>query len=114
MENEKKLVIDYKDGEKNYQIFSDDFERIRYYCLNECMGIQFTISAEFLKKMVENLMVFKIEMPFSEKEFLSDINVEALKKDGAWEQMQKDFGTEDLKMVVRLVVKQTYNFLHKI
>ena len=109
-----KLLIDYSEEGKDYKIFMTDFEKVKYYCLNECMGIQFLTSAEMLKKLTENLLSLNYVPPFKLEDFLSKKSISSLKKKGVFEEMKKNFGTADLKLIVPLVIKQTYNFLHKV
>jgi len=115
MENEKRyLLIKYREGERVYNIFSDDFEKVRHYCLNECMGIQFLNSAEFLLKLVNILKETGAKPPFDYSDFVSEKIKKILKEKGYYKEMEKKFGTPDLDLVVTIIIKQTYNFLHKI
>ena len=114
MNKERFLLVDYSEREKNYQIFSDDFEKIEEYCQNECMGVKFLINANFLRELVKNLQVLNFLPPFTVDDFISEKSKESLKKNGVYKLMEKNFGTDDLKLVASLVIKQTYNFLHKV
>lgn len=111
---EKKILIKYNDGSREFIFFEDDFERIKYYCLNECMGIQFMVSSEFVIKMVKNLSLAGMNPPFKEEDFLSDKSIRILEETGGIENIKKDFGTDDLSSVLKIAIKQSYNFLHKI
>ena len=44
---EKKFLINYAEGDKEYTLYSIDFEKVKQYCENECMGIKFLINANF-------------------------------------------------------------------
>lgn len=108
------LLVDYFENGKEYKIYKEDFKKIKHYCLNECMGIQFVISAELLMDLVKNLSVLNFDLPFSSADFLSEKSISLLKEKGGEESMKKNFGTNDLKKVLGLIIKQTYNFLHKV
>jgi len=110
---EKKLLIKFKDRDKEFNFFEEDFDRIKYYCLNECMGIQFMVSAEFIISLVKNLKSLGIKPPFEENHFLSKESIDFLEKSGELKKMENNFGTKDLKVVLPLAIKQSYNFLHK-
>lgn len=110
----KDIIIDFKEGGKEFKFLDSDFKRITYFCLNECMGIQFIISAEALKKMTENLKLLGFKPPFTNADFLSPASRKEFDKKENRKLMEKNFGTGDIEIILPLIVKQTYNFLHKI
>ena len=108
------LLINYREGERAYFIYNKDFERIEQYCENECMGIRFLMNANFLRELVRNLLSLNFAPPFGIEEFISEKSTQSLEEKGIIEKMRQSFGTDDLKLVALLVIKQTYNFLNKV
>jgi hypothetical protein len=113
IKNEKTL-IDYSLDEKKYIISQGDFEKVEEYCENECMGIKFLTNANFLRELVKVFNDLGIEPPFSIDDFKTPEFQKALKSNGMLDRMEKQFGTKDIELVAKIVIKSTYNFLHKV
>ena len=107
-------LIDYSLADKQYIISKGDFEKVEEYCENECMGIKFLTNANFLRELVKILDELGVEPPFSIDNFKSKEFRKALKENGMLEKMEKQFGTKDIELVAKIVIKSTYNFLHKV
>ena len=107
-------LIDYSSLGKKYLISGQDFKRVEEYCENECMGIKFLMNANFLRELVSSLFAAGFKPPFSNDDFESRKFSSHLKQNGIMESMEKKFGTDNVELVSKIVVKSTYNFLHKI
>ena len=113
-ENENNILIDYFSMDNKYIITKGDFEKVEEYCENECMGIKFLMNANFLRQLVKALFSAKFSPPFTNNDFESQKYKNYLKQNGLVNSMVKQFGTDDIKLVSKIVIKSTYNFLHKI
>ena len=100
--------------DKKYIITKGDFEKVEEYCENECMGIKFLMNANFLRQLVKVLFDANFSPPFNNDDFNSKEYKDLLEQNGLVSSMQKQFGTEDVQLVSKIVIKSTYNFLHKI
>jgi len=108
------ILIDYFSVDKEYKIYSKDFEKVEEYCENECMGIKFLMNANFLRELVKALYAVGFSPPFTNDDFKSKKLREFLKQNGIIGSMEKQFGTDNIELVSKIVIKSTYNFLHKI
>ena len=111
--NKENVLIDYSLTDKQYIISQGDFEKVEEYCENECMGIKFLMNAAFLKKLVRSLLFANFQPPFTTEDFKSEKFRKFLKDNGIIELMQNQFGTDDVELIAKIVIKSTYNFLHK-
>lgn len=107
-------LIVYSSMGKEYVISERDFEKVEEYCENECMGIKFLINANFLRQLVKALFSGGFEPPFTNDDFSSENYQDHLKEEGIIDTMEKMFGAGDVELVAKIVIKSTYNFLHKI
>lgn len=107
-------LIVYSSLGKEYIISERDFEKVEEYCENECMGIKFLINANFLRQLVKSLFRGGFRPPFTNEDFSSDEYRDHLIKEGMIDTMEKMFGADDVELVSKIVIKSTYNFLHKI
>ncbi|WP_455391490.1 hypothetical protein [[Eubacterium] cellulosolvens] len=114
IENTKNILIDYISMDKKYIITTGDFEKVEEYCENECMGIKFLMNANFLRQLVKAFFSVDFSPPFTNDDFKSEKFKEYLKQNGLVDSMVKQFGTDDIELVSKIVIKSTYNFLHKI
>jgi hypothetical protein len=112
--NSENALIDYSLADKKYIISQGDFEKVEEYCENECMGIKFLTNANFLRELVKVLNELGVEPPFSIDDFKSKEFIKLSKEKGLTEKMEKQFGTKDIELVAKIVIKSTYNFLHKV
>ncbi|MCK5561541.1 MAG: hypothetical protein KAJ51_13140 [Thermoplasmata archaeon] len=109
--NSDKIIIDYiLDGER-CKISYLDFEKVNDYCENECMGIKFLMNANFLKKLVKSLLFADFSPPFTLGDFKSEKFRKFLIDNGMLESMRKQYGTDDIELVTKLIIKSTYDFL---
>lgn len=113
MNNKKENIIVYTEDNTSYNLNYDDFRKVQEYCENECMGFKFLMSADILRKLVDNLMKRSIEPPYgisklTNIEFYNDKEGKSLLK-----YIKDKLGTDDLKLVARIVIKQTFKFLYK-
>ncbi len=111
---DENTLIDYSLTDKQYTISKGDFEKVEEYCENECMGIKFLSNANFLRELVKGLFTLGVSPPFTLDDFKTDKFKEYLKENGMIENMEKQFGTDDIELVSKIVIKSTYNFLHKV
>jgi hypothetical protein len=108
-----KVLIEYDlDGVK-YLITEYDFDRVNAYCEDDCMGIKFRMNARFLKKIVKVLIFSDYQPPFRNKDFNTDHYRKLLEDNGILNLMQNQYGTDDVKLVTRLIIKSTYEFLNE-
>lgn len=113
-ENDNNILIDYSSMDKKYTITKGDFEKVEEYCENECMGIKFLMNANFLRQLVKAFFTANFSPPFTNNDFESEKFKNYLKQNGLVDSMIKQFGTDDIELVSKIVIKSTYNFLHKI
>jgi len=111
---DKNILIKYSSLGKNYIISQGDFEKVEKYCENECMGIKFLMNANFLRDLVRVLIDLGCEPPFTNNDFTSKEYKKSLKERELLNSMEKKFGTDDIELVSKIVIKSTYNFIHKI
>ncbi|MBN2010058.1 hypothetical protein JW960_12005 [candidate division KSB1 bacterium] len=107
------VLIEFEDRGECYRFSYRDFNQVEAYCENECMGIQFLINANLLRKLVNFLLKLDDTPPYS----LDDLSSEAVKNmlisSNEIELIENNFGTSDLRKVARIAAKQTYNFIRK-
>jgi hypothetical protein len=107
-------LIEYLSMDKQYIITNGDFKKVEEYCENECMGIKFLMNANFLRELVKALFSAEFNPPFTNKDFISEKFKRYLKEYGFIDRMNTQYGTDDVELVSKIVIKSTYNFLHKI
>jgi len=113
MKESLELIRWEEDG--NVYVFTfDDFGRVESYCENECLGIQFLISANILRMIVKHARKLGAPPPLSLKDLSSSKVKKNLLETGDMAKIKNDFGTTDLKSVAKITIKQTYNFIHKL
>jgi hypothetical protein len=108
-----KEVIEYDLDGKKYIITENDFDRVNAYCEDDCMGIKFRMNARFLKKIVKVLIFSDYQPPFSNDVFATERYRKLLKENGILKSMQHQYGTDDVELVTRLIIKSTYEFLNE-
>ena len=113
-ENIKNILIDYSSMDRKYKITTGDFKKVEEYCENECMGIKFLMNANFLRQLVKAFFAANFSPPFTNNDFKSEKFKNYLKQNGLIDSMVKQFGTDDIELVSKIVIKSTYNFLYKI
>ena len=108
-----KVVIEYDLDGKKYLITENDFDRVNAYCEDDCMGIKFRMNARFLKKIVKVLIFSDYQPPFRNEDFATERFKKLLEDNGILKSMQHQYGTNDVKLVTRLIIKSTYEFLNE-
>jgi len=109
----EELLINFEDNGKSYSFSDVDFQRVEEYCENECLGIQFLISANILKKLVKYAQESGKIPPYSLADLSSDEIKENISNNGEMTSIEKNFGTTDLGRIAKIVAKQTYGFIRK-
>jgi hypothetical protein len=107
------VLIDYTLDDKRYIITSGDFDKVKEFCENDCMGIKFLMNARFLKKLVKILLKAGFKPPYTNDSFKSLDFKDFLEQNGMMRSMKRKFGIDDVELVTKIVIKSTYNFLHK-
>jgi len=113
-DNDNQILVNYESMDKQYIITNGDFEKVEEYCENECMGIKFLMNANFLRQLVKALFNADFKPPFTNDDFKSKIFCKILNENGLIDIMHKQYGTDNIELVSKIVIKSTYNFLHKI
>jgi hypothetical protein len=114
METQSSSLIKYISMGKKYPISNNDFQKVEEYCENECMGIKFLMNANFLLELVKSLFSAGFTPPFVNDDFESEKFKDFINESGLIDSMEKQFGTTNVELVSKIVIKSTYNFLHKI
>ncbi len=114
MEENSEPLIQYNSGNSDYVLTQSDFKKVEEYCENECMGIKFLINANFLREIVNAIQSTGEKPPFTNEIFNSEELKEILAENDMLDSMVQKFGTDDVSLVSKIVIKSTYNFLHKI
>jgi hypothetical protein len=114
MVENQQLLIEFEDNGKSYTFSYNDFQRVEEYCENECLGIQFLISANILRNLVNKLIELGESPPFTLEDLSSDVVKDLIVERNEMNSIEQNFGSTDLSKISRIVAKQTYNFIHKI
>jgi len=110
----EKIIVTYKDRDNSYDLTLEDMDRVDHYCENECLGIQFLISANTLRELVAVASQVGLSPPFTVGDLVSAPVRAAVESGDLSTKVDARFGVDDYALVVPLVIKQTYNFLFKL
>ncbi|MBN2406720.1 MAG: hypothetical protein JXJ19_03385 [Elusimicrobia bacterium] len=112
--NEQKVKVKYTEDGVDYSLTEKDFIKVEEYCENECMGYRFLLNAEILRKMIRNLAGQGAPAPYTLDDLADSTKYETGPGEELIKEIKSKLGTGDLRLVAKIVIKQTYKFLYKI
>ena len=113
-EDKKELIVLHRENDRVYELTPEDMENVNKYCENECLGIQFLISANTLRQIVRIMEEMERDKPYTVRGMLDTEVVTEIERQGVKKQIVSYFGVDDFQIIFPMIIKQTYNFLFKI
>ncbi len=110
--NKNKILIEYDLNGEKYIITELDFDKVNTFCEDDCMGIKFRMNSSFLNKIVKVLLFSNYQPPFTSEDFKTERYKKILEDNGILKSMRNQYGTDDVELVTRLIIKSTYEFLN--
>ena len=114
MKERAEYVVVYSENDNTYNLSLEDMDKVDKYCENECLGIQFLISAGILRRVIKVMTDLGKTKPYRVENMTAEDVLEELEKAGIRKSIEHDFGIDDYQIVFPLIIKQTYNFLYKV